>query len=126
MAIKITKPSGTACGTYLPHKSEIGPSPYTNPPYYYQSDYEKNQREQLIPAGTCFQVTRKKEVTNNEETEIEIDLECLDPRIGNDKKYILLRRLKVAILKWQIPLTNSLHLSQITLISIVLRNGRFS
>ena len=62
MAIKITKPPGTACGTYLPHSSEIGPNKqYKNPPYYYQSDYEENQREQLIPAGTCFQVTRKEE-----------------------------------------------------------------
>jgi hypothetical protein len=106
MAIKITKPPGTACGTYLPHKSEIGPSkPYKNPPYYYQSDYAKNQREQLIPAGTCFQVTKKEKVTNNEEKEFEIDLKCLDPRIGNDKKCILLRRLKVAILRF--PLANS-------------------
>merc|ERR1711976_108907 len=70
MQIVIKKPIGTPCGVYIPHKSEA----HT----YYKSEYEKNQREVLIPAGTCFKVTQKGMRKNkNKNLKFKIEMECL-------------------------------------------------
>ena len=74
MKITIKKPAGMACGVYLPHKD-------SGEPYY--SGFHSDQREVLLPAGTCFRVIKKKTPVQNSITKIEMTLECL----GQPSKY---------------------------------------
>ena len=50
MKITIKKPKNVACGVYLPHEDSGEP---------YHSNFDSDQREVLLPAGTCFQVLEK-------------------------------------------------------------------
>ena len=69
MKITIKKPAGVACGVYLPHDSDE--------PYH--SGFHSDQREVLLPAGTCFEVIKKRETSTN----VEMTLKCL----GQPSKY---------------------------------------
>ena len=75
MKIIIKKPKNVACGVFLPHKD-------SNEPYH--SDFPSDQREVLLPAGTCFQVLEKS-VSNVSPKEIKMKLKCL----GRPRNYFL-------------------------------------
>ena len=59
MKITIKKPKGVACGVYLPPNDSGKP---------YHSNYNSDQREVLLPAGTCFEVLEKS--VSNRDTQI--------------------------------------------------------
>jgi len=86
MKLTITKPGGTACGVYLPHQSKVGEG-NEYPDGHVKSDYddEKDQREQLFAAGSCFKV-EKKEMVDNPPTRFEVKMTCLDPRVDIDDR----------------------------------------
>ena len=67
MKITIKKPKNVACGVYLPHEDSGEP---------YHSNFDSDQREVLLPAGTCFQVLEKS-VSNVSPKEIKMKLKCL-------------------------------------------------
>ena len=75
MKIIITKPKNVVCGVFLPHKDSDKP---------YHSDFPSNQREVLLPAGTCFRVIEKKSITNDPIKKIKMRIQCL----GQPSKYL--------------------------------------
>ena len=76
MKITIKKPKGVACGVYLPPNDSGEP---------YHSNFDSDQREVLLPAGTCFRVIEKKTISNDpSDPKIKMKVECL----GHPSKYL--------------------------------------
>ena len=76
MKITIKKPKNVACGVFLPskHSGKV-----------YHSEFHSNQREVLLPAGTCFRVIEKKSISNDPtDPKIKMKMECL----GQPSKYL--------------------------------------
>ena len=66
MQITITIPENVACGVYLPALHSGEPN---------HSGWPVDQREVLLPAGTCFKIIEKK---IDAEERIEMKMECLE------------------------------------------------
>ena len=86
MKIIIKKPKDVACGVFLPHK-DSGER--------FHSDFPSDQREVLLPAGTCFQVLEKS-VSNVSPKEIKMKLKCLGQRNYFLKPTLLIERINIA------------------------------